>query len=157
QARGEPCTERSDLFSLGAVLYTLCTGRPPFGGDTTAAVLKSVCEDTLRPIRASRPELPEGLCELVCKLLAKKPGNRYGSAHEVAELLTAQLARTQQPPPPSGTPPRAAPEKKPDPASSAPSWRGYFLFAGVVVLLIGLVALAAVLKPWQWWAPSPGP
>ena len=46
QARGEAPSERSDLFSLGAVLYALCAGRPPFGGDTTAAVLKSVCEDT---------------------------------------------------------------------------------------------------------------
>jgi serine/threonine protein kinase len=58
QARGEPTSERSDLFSLGAVLYTLCTGRPPFDGDTTVAVLKSVCEDTPPPVRATRPDVP---------------------------------------------------------------------------------------------------
>jgi serine/threonine protein kinase/WD40 repeat protein len=97
QARDEPTSERSDLFSLGAVLYTLCAGRPPFGGDTTAEVLKSVCEDTPPPIRAVCPDLPEDLSDLVGKLLAKQPTARFGSAREVADLLTGQLARAQQP------------------------------------------------------------
>jgi serine/threonine protein kinase len=161
QARGGPTSERNDLFSLGSVLYTLCTGRPPFGGDTTAAVLKSVCEDTPRPIRANRPDIPAGLCDLIGKLLAKDPRDRFGSAREVADLLTAQLAQAQQPlPPPS---PGAAsmassPAQKPgsEPAGP-PSWRGRLLVAGLVALLVGLAALAAVLKPWQRWAASPGP
>jgi WD40 repeat protein/tRNA A-37 threonylcarbamoyl transferase component Bud32 len=140
QARGEPASERSDLFSLGAVLYVLCTGHPPFGGETTPAVLKSVCEDAPRPIRATRPDIPEGLCNLIGKLLAKDPRDRFGSAREVADLLTGQLARAQQalPPPP-------------------PSWRAPFLVACLVVLLAGLAVFAAVLKPWQRWAPRPGP
>jgi WD40 repeat protein/tRNA A-37 threonylcarbamoyl transferase component Bud32 len=159
QARGGPTSERSDLFSLGAVLYTLCTGRPPFGGDTTAEVLKSVCEDSPQPIRASRPDLPEGLCDLIGKLLAKDPRDRFGSAREVADLLTGQLARAQQPPPPPwpGAAPVASPAAKSgSPPAGPPSWRGRPLIACLVVLLIGLAALAAILKPWQRWAGSPG-
>jgi serine/threonine protein kinase len=52
QARGEPTDHRTDLFSLGSLLYTLCAGRPPFRGDTTAEVLKRVCED--RPALSAR-------------------------------------------------------------------------------------------------------
>jgi WD40 repeat protein/tRNA A-37 threonylcarbamoyl transferase component Bud32 len=161
QARGEPPTERSDLFSLGAVLYTLCAGRPPFVGDTTAAVLKSVCEDTPRPIRATRADLPEGLCELIDKLLAKDPKDRSGSAREVADVLTGQLARLQQPvPPPS---PGAAPAEPPPAGKPAPTpiralfWRRRVLLACGVVLVAGLAALAAVLKPWQRWSPGDTP
>jgi WD40 repeat protein/tRNA A-37 threonylcarbamoyl transferase component Bud32 len=159
QVRGEAATERSDLFSLGSVMYALCTGRPPFGGDTTAAVLKSVCEDTPRPIRATRPDLPEGLCDLVGKLLAKNPGDRFGSAREVAGLLTGQLARLQQPvPPPSRdtAPTDAPPAAKPGPVPAKPStWRARLLLACLVVLLAGLATLAAVLRPWRW-VPRPG-
>jgi WD40 repeat protein/serine/threonine protein kinase len=160
QARGEPSTERSDLFSLGAVLYTLCAGRPPFGGETTTDVLKSVCEDTPRPIRATRPDLPEGLCELIGKLLAKDPKDRFGSAREVAELLSGQLARVQHPL--HSTSPGAALSATPSvekivPAPTGlPSSRGRLLIACLVVLLAGLVALAAVLKPWQRWSPGSG-
>ncbi|HEX5272617.1 MAG TPA: protein kinase, partial [Gemmataceae bacterium] len=147
QARGESATERSDLFSLGSVMYTLCTGRPPFGGETTAEVLRSVCEDTPRPIRAARPDLPEDLCTLIDKLLAKDPKDRFGSAREVADAMTGQLARLQKPAPPEPAPTDPTPATKPGPA-----WRARLLLACVVVLLAGLAALAAALRPWQLWA-----
>jgi WD40 repeat protein/tRNA A-37 threonylcarbamoyl transferase component Bud32 len=158
QTRGEPSTERSDLFSLGAVLYAVCTGRSPFGGDTTAAILRSVCEDTPRPIREVRPDIPDELSDLIGKLLAKEPADRYGSAREVADLLTSQLVRMQHalPLPLPGAGPSASPGvEKSGPAPGAPSAsRGHVLVACVVVLLVGLGALAAVLKPWQWSWPG---
>ncbi len=76
QAEGEPVDLRSDLFSLGSVLYALCTGRPPFRAPSTVAVLKRVCEETPRPIREINPDLPAWLEQLVTRLHAKNPADR---------------------------------------------------------------------------------
>ncbi len=87
QATGEPIDQRADLFSLGSVLYVMCTGRPPFRAANTVAVLKRVIEDTPRPIREIIPEVPEWLCELITRLHAKNPADRPVSAQEVADML----------------------------------------------------------------------
>ena len=98
QAQGERVDRRSDLFSLGSVLYAMCTGRPPFRGDTGLAVLKRVCDDTPRPIREVNPDIPAALVEIVNKLLAKNPDDRFQTAGEVAELLSRYLAHLQHDP-----------------------------------------------------------
>src|SRR5215468_2002124 len=95
QAQGEAVDCRSDLFSLGSVLYALCTGRPPFRASGTVAVLKRVCEAVPRPIREINPELPPWLGELVARLHAKDPAARFASAREVADLLARHLAELQ--------------------------------------------------------------
>ena len=97
QAQGETIDQRADLFSLGSVLYAMCTGRPPFRAANTLAVLKRVVEDTPRPIREIIPEIPEWLCELIAKLHAKNPADRFASAREVADLLARRLAELQGP------------------------------------------------------------
>jgi WD40 repeat protein len=97
QARGEAVDQRSDFFSLGSVLYSLCTGRPPFRANSTVAVLKRVCEETPTPIRETNPEIPDWLAAIVEKLHAKDPAGRYQSAAEVAELLSHHLAHVQHP------------------------------------------------------------
>jgi serine/threonine protein kinase len=97
QARGEPLDGRADLFSLGCVLYTLCTGRPPFRAVTTVAVLKRICDDEPRPSGELNPEIPDWLAAIVRKLLAKQPGERFQSAKELSELLGQCLAHMQQP------------------------------------------------------------
>jgi serine/threonine-protein kinase len=110
QARGEPLDPRSDLFSLGSVLYTMCTGRPPFRAANTLAVLRRVSEDTPRPIRETNPEVPDWLAAVVEKLMAKDPAERYQSAAEVVEVLGQHLAQLQngawvpppRPPAPAG-------------------------------------------------------
>jgi serine/threonine protein kinase len=96
QARGEPLDPRADLFSLGSVLYTMCTGRPPFRAANTLAVLRRVSEDPPRPIRETNPEVPDWLAAVVEKLMAKDPAERYQSASEVVEALGQQLAQLQQ-------------------------------------------------------------
>jgi serine/threonine protein kinase len=97
QAEGQAVDHRSDLFSLGSVLYACCTGRAPFWAATAVAVLRRVCEDTPRPIREANPEAPDWLCDIIGKLHAKGPADRFQSAAEVAELLSHHLARLQQP------------------------------------------------------------
>jgi eukaryotic-like serine/threonine-protein kinase len=97
QANGDAVDHRSDLFSLGAVLYAMCTGRPPFRADTTFGILRRIRETAPRPIREINPEIPEWLDRIVMKLLAKDVAERFSSAAEVATLLEQSLAHVQQP------------------------------------------------------------
>jgi serine/threonine protein kinase len=101
QARGESVDHRADLFSLGSVLYAMCTGRSPFRAETAVAVLRRVSDDTPRPVREVNPEIPEWLAELVAQLHAKDPAARFQSAAEVAERLARHLAAHQGAPPTS--------------------------------------------------------
>jgi serine/threonine protein kinase len=96
QARGEATDTRTDLFSLGSLLYTLCARRSPFRADTMVEILKRVSDDEPAPLREIQPGIPEWLCQLIAKLHAKKPCDRFGSAREVRDLLSAQLALLQQ-------------------------------------------------------------
>jgi hypothetical protein len=97
QAQGGQIDHRSDLFSLGSVLYAMLTGLPPFRATTTLAVLKCVVEADPRPIAETNPETPGWLCAIIARLHAKDPAQRFGSAREVAELLQQHLAHLQQP------------------------------------------------------------
>src|SRR5262249_13721187 len=97
QARGEAVDQRADLFALGSTLYAMCTGRAPFRGDSSMAVIREVCDAGPAPIRALNPEVPAWLEGIVHKLHAKDPGRRFQSAAEVAELLGQCLAHVQQP------------------------------------------------------------
>ena len=97
QAEGSAVDQRSDLFSLGSVLYAACTGRPPFRGSSNVAVLKRVVEETPRPIREVNPDIPEWLCELIRRLQEKNPAHRPASAAEVATILARRLSEVQQP------------------------------------------------------------
>ncbi len=97
QARGEALDHRADLFSLGSVLYTLCTGREPFPGGGPIAVLRQVCDATPTPIRKLNPAVPRWLTAVVERLHAKRPADRFASAAEVAELLRYNLEHPQRP------------------------------------------------------------
>jgi hypothetical protein len=97
QAEGLPIDHRSDLFSLGTVLYTMCTGHPPFRASGTHAVLRRVIDASPRPIREINNEIPDWLCDIIAKLHAKKQEDRFQTAAAVAELLGRHLAHLQQP------------------------------------------------------------
>jgi urea transport system substrate-binding protein len=89
QARGEELDARSDLFSLGAVLYTMCSGQVPFPGKSTIAVLTALAVQTPRPILEINPDVPPALVALVESLLQKSRADRPGSAEQVGETLAA--------------------------------------------------------------------
>lgn len=97
QARGESVDATSDLFSLGSVLYELATGRPAFRAESSYGVIRKISEETPTPIRELNPEVPDWLCAIVYKLMAKEKGRRFESAAEVRELLEACLNHVQQP------------------------------------------------------------
>lgn len=97
QARGEAVEQRSDLFSLGSVLYAVCTGLAPFRAETSYGVLRRITDEEPKPIRELNPEIPEWLCRIIARLMSKQPHNRFESAKEVAELLEKCLAHVQQP------------------------------------------------------------
>ena len=95
QALGQQLDQRSDLFSLGSVLYQMACGRAPFRAPTAIAVLRRVADETPRPIQQILPELPDWLAALIVKLHAKKPDERFQSAKELADLLARYQSEIQ--------------------------------------------------------------
>ncbi len=87
QAEGRPVDARSDLFSLGCVLYELAAGEPPFRGDSLANIVAKLRDQEAQPLDRRRPDLPLDLCRAIDKLLRKSPGDRYGSAADLREAI----------------------------------------------------------------------
>ncbi len=140
QAQGDKLDHRADLFSLGSVLYMMCSGRAPFRATGTLAVLKRVVEDTPRPIPEIIPEVPAWLCDLITKLHAKKPADRIATAREVADLLAAGPAA----PRPAVMP---APEETAVLSAVRPRGRAR-RWAVAAAVLLPLMALAAAGVAW---------
>ena len=103
QVRGENCDAQSDLFSLGSVMYAMCTGHSPFRADSVYAVMQRIVHDRPRPIREQSAAVPPWLEALVFKLLSKEKSGRFASAEEVASTLCRELAWLENP---TGTPPQ---------------------------------------------------
>jgi WD40 repeat protein/serine/threonine protein kinase len=96
QARGEAVDHRCDLFSLGSVLYRMCTGEKPFQGSDVMSTLLALAGDDPQPPREVNPAVPAELSDLVLQLLSKDPKVRPASAEEAAERLQAiSRVRTQ--------------------------------------------------------------
>jgi serine/threonine protein kinase len=97
QACGDRVDHRSDLFSLGCVMYAMCTGHSPFRGDSIAHVIKRVTQDKPRSIADQNPEIPQWLVEIINSLLQKKAEHRFQSAEELVAILDQHLSRIQHP------------------------------------------------------------
>jgi len=140
QAMGETLGPRSDLFSLGGVLYAMATGEPPFAADSVVAVLRRVCDDAPRPIRERNPETPDWLAATIERLMAKQPEGRFATAEEVAQLLRGRLAELQ-----GGAPVPRSPTR-----SSKAAGRRRFAWAALALfLLIASVALIALFSHYR--------
>lgn len=147
QAMGIKLDHRSDLFSLGAVMYAMLTGRPPFRSESPYGVMRKITDARQRPVIEVNASVPKWLSELIDRLLEKRPENRLESAHVVADHLEECLAHLRQPA--TVTLPRLEP--------IASRRRGIS-----IVSIIGTVCAAVVLGVAAWfgqglWHVSPTP
>ena len=87
QALGKPIDGRSDLFSLGVVIYEMITGKKAFGGASAATLALQITQEDPEPIAKVAPETPRGLQFIVAKLLSKRPERRFATGAQVADAL----------------------------------------------------------------------
>ncbi len=162
QALGEPATPRSDLYSLGIVLYEMLTGVVPYRADNPVAVCMKHVTEPLRSPRKLDPTIPAAVDALVAKMLAKDPADRPASASELLDDIESvrggaapplPTPRTGTPrlgvPAPSATRTTASPTRKPRPQRVQPtvhrSRRRKAIGAVLACALLGLVLLGASL------------
>ncbi len=142
QARGVPLDARTDLFSLGAVIYEMATGKTPFGGGSTAEVFAALLREDPPPVSTANPAMPKHLDPIVAKLLAKDVARRYATAEELQEDLEGL----------SANPTPAAKEALSKGPKWSPRWSWIAAAAVLLLIVVGLV----------WWkygsgvAPAPG-
>src|ERR1700733_13878479 len=153
QAKGDPLDHRTDLFSLGSVLYKMATGRPPFGDRSTAGVFAALLMKDPPPVSSLNPAMPSGLDSIIAKLLAKDRDQRYHNADE----LLADLEAISTPTSPTGTGPvaiyTAPPVTAPPPAGGHP--RRSLMLVLAAVLLVALATGAFLFRNHSTTKPAP--
>lgn len=146
QARGEAIDARSDLFSLGSVMYVMCTGRVPFRADTSYGIIRRIIDTEPRPVREINPSVPDWLCAIIAKLMSKEPSDRYGSALEVACLLEKCLAHVQEPTT-CELPEVPLPEPRVQKSSTRPGKGVFLMLATFGIIALGAFAFVATEPP----------
>ena len=129
QAKGIPLDGRTDLFSLGTVIYEMATGKTPFAGESTAEVFASLLKENPPPVTTVNPAMPKKLDAVVEKLLRKDPAQRYATAEQLREDLESL----------------DAPATRPAEKAGVPKWSWV---AAAVALLLIVAGLA-------WWKLKP--
>jgi hypothetical protein len=155
QAQGLPVDARSDIYSLGCVLYELLTGRPPFVADTPVTIAYKHVNEEPRPPSEMEPSVPPALDAAVMRALAKDPTDRFPtaaafrSAIEPAAASAAEGAATEPIAAAGDTaimPPTEAPPEE-GPPRARRSWLPVALVAAAVLALAGALALALIGSP----------
>ncbi len=137
QAQGEPIDSRSDIFSLGVILYEMLTGRIPFEGDNAIAVILKLVSDSFPPPSALKPDLAPEVEQVILKAMSKQPANRYPTAGEMALALQTAIVSPRLPAPPADRlalkvqPPIPEIELKPTPLAGKPETPGGVNLAGI--------------------------
>ena len=139
---------RADIFSLGAMLYAMLTGRSPFDGPDRFAILQAVTAGRYAPVQTLRPEVPDAMASLVARCLSVDPADRYPTARALLDAID-RLSPGAAPPPPTTAPSSPPPAM---PAAPPPSTDGTATasVSGLVVDQTGrghVVELVVVLTP----------
>ena len=141
QAMGErEITARSDVYALGAVLYEMLTGDPPFTGSTEQAVVARVVTETPRPLLPQRHTIPPHVEAAVLTALEKLPADRFATAAEFAKALTDR---------------NYVPAAMTATSAAAPRIRRRW--DGITLAGLGVAALATIAALWGWLRPTPVP
>ena len=152
QIQGSNVDFRSDLFSLGCVLYQAATGQVPFDGPNAVATLLAVRTQEPMPVKEQAADLPEALADLIMQLLSKDREQRPASATEVLirlETIEQQQAGATESASPQATPdtpaitPRPQRTNRPQRMLSRPSWP--LMISSLALFAVGLIAWAAVM------------
>ncbi len=159
QAKGDPLDARTDLFSLGSVLYEMATGEPPFAGRSTAEVFAALLMKDPPLVSSLNPAMPKALDPIIAKLLTKDRNQRYGSAEELLadlEAVSASISSpgvvspaTARPTPPATVPP-------PVPQASGRPLRSRMIVIGAL-LLVALAGAVSLFRHHPGSNPGPAP
>jgi len=145
QAMGErEITARSDVYALGAVLYEMLTGDPPFTGSTAQAIVARVVTESPRPLLPQRHTIPPHIEAAVLTALEKLPADRFGTASEFAEALATPTYTAPATAPTVATPAAPIPTR-----ARASSW--------VTAVAVAVAAIATAAALWSWFRPKPAP
>lgn len=148
--KGEPSDARADLFSLGCVIYAMCSGHSPFRAETLYGAMQRIAHDTPRSLRVDHPHIPEWLDQLVMKLLAKDPSQRFPTAADLATALSDELSYLQNPTA-RAVPSRTWVQRPPSPILARWSriGRRRLVISGLVLLAAAASATASL----RWFSP----
>jgi serine/threonine-protein kinase len=135
QVRGSKSDARSDIYSLGAVLYELTSGRKPFDGESAFAIMADQVGKAPQPLNELNPSLPQALSAVILRALEKDPDRRFQSAEEFREAL-ARLPNASGPPP----------------VLSSAVFRSRTRWAAAALVCLGLT-VAALYPASRWLAP----
>lgn len=152
QAEGLKVDARSDIFSFGAVLYEMVTGRRAFEGDSSISTLSAVLRDEVKPIPELAPDVPGELDDLITRCLRKNPAERWQSMTEVAQALVKLNVHLElEPPPTAAAGVEAAFEPAPKPSVTPASSESLRTKRKLLLSLVGGVAVLLIAIAGTWW------
>jgi len=160
QVNGKPADHRSDLFSLGCVLYQMCTRTCPFEGDSITVVASRICSDYPQPVHERRSDIPRWMSNTIGRLLQKDPDKRNPSAESVAmELRRGLSSRQSKASSTEGLGKIAESAGSPDiakaPLASHRSWKAAIVPGAALILFLVVFSLRGYVMPSADTRPTP--